>query len=119
LINLKNDNPENIKRYLESLKNSIGHQYLDLDKKEEFKVNIRPCSSVTPSLFKPDPLNQYGYIAHSQTIAALKKDIFMAGANFDELEQLIKCEECKSTIDIQFWHFCPHCGEKFDTDSIL
>lgn len=80
---------------------------------EEFKVNIRPDKSVSPGMFKPDPFIQGAYKAHPITIKALKKDIFMGGDEFCDLEDLYKCLSCSKEIDLQFWHFCPYCEASF------
>lgn len=102
-----------ILEYLKQLENAAGQSFINFEQPQEFSVNIRPNNSVTLGKFKADPLLPGGYIAHTQTIRALKKDIFMAGDDFVDLEQIIQCESCKTQVDMQFWYFCPHCGEKF------
>lgn len=80
---------------------------------EIIKVNLRPKTDMERGLFKPDPLIPNGYIAHPVTIRAVRKDIFMAGEDFIDLEILYQCYSCKKEIDLQFWHFCPYCEAHF------
>lgn len=112
---LKQLDDNQIANYLKELKNAAKKPLLQTSQHLQEQVNIRPNKSVSTGKFKPDPLLPGGYIAHPQTIAALKKNIFMAGDSFEDLEQLIECEGCKHHIDQQFWSFCPYCGEKFRT----
>ncbi len=99
---------------ISKLQNAGGKSLLHLDGREDISVPMRADKSVTPGMFKPDPLIPGGYLAHPTTLAALKKDIFAVGDEvFSDLEQLIDCEGCKRKVDIQFWHFCPHCEAPF------
>lgn len=86
---------------------------------EVTKVHLRPNKDIAPSLFKPDPLIPGGWIAHPTTIRAVRKEIFLAGEEFLELEIPYTCESCKKNLDLQFWHFCPFCEgslpENWDT----
>ena len=81
------------------------------EKHQEVKVQIRANNSVEPATFKPDPLIPGGWIAHPETIRALRKDIFLGDEDFGELEILYKCVGCNKTIDVQFWILCPYCGK--------
>lgn len=81
------------------------------NKSQELKIHIRQNNSIEPGVFKPDPLIPGGWIAHEQTIRAVRKDIFMGEEDFGELEILYECSSCKKTIDIQFWEMCPYCGK--------
>jgi hypothetical protein len=76
---------------------------------ETSQVDIRPDKDVTLGKFRPDPQNPSGYIAHPTTIRAMKKDIFMAGEGFEDLEMHYRCYSCHTTLDLQFWNFCPFC----------
>ncbi len=80
---------------------------------EVVKVELRPKEDMQRGLFKPDPLIPGGYIAHPVTIRAVRKDIFLAGEDFIELEILYTCWSCKKELDLQFWHFCPYCEASF------
>ncbi len=79
---------------------------------QEVNIQIRANESVGPGIFKPDPLIPGGWIAHPQTIKAVRKDIFMGEDGFEELEILYQCISCKKTIDLQFWIHCPYCESK-------
>jgi hypothetical protein len=81
------------------------------NKYQELKIHMRQNNSVEPGVFKPDPLIPGGWIAHEQTIRAVRKDIFMGDEDFGELEILYECSSCKKTIDVQFWVLCPYCGK--------
>jgi len=76
---------------------------------DETKVNLRPNKEVPKGLFKPDPLLPGGWIAHPSTIRAVRKEIFIGGEEFIDLEQKYECESCSKILDLQFWHFCPYC----------
>jgi hypothetical protein len=81
------------------------------DKKE--KVEILPDKTVTPGKFLPHHLLPGAFKAHPQTIAAVRKDIFLGGEGFEDLEEMIECSGCHESIDKQFWVFCPMCGAAF------
>jgi len=102
---------EKVKKELLELQNAANLPLLS-DDYQEVKVAIRPCSDVTPAMFKQDPLNPNGHIAHPDTIKAMRKDIFVAGEGFEDLQKEITCRSCKKIYDIQFWIHCPYCGEK-------
>jgi hypothetical protein len=77
---------------------------------QEIKIQMRPNNSVEPGIFKPDPTIPNGWMAHPQTINAVRKDIFVADDDFEELEILYECDGCKKTLDLQFWIRCPYCN---------
>jgi hypothetical protein len=102
-----------IQQQLLALKNSADQQLLS-EQREDISVKINPDKSVSPGMFKPHPILIGTYSAHPVTIAAMKKDIFVAGEEmFADLENIIVCEGCKRELDTQFWHFCPYCERKF------
>lgn len=74
-----------------------------------FKVHIKPDSSIGRGKFKPHPAFPGKYLAHPVTMRALKKDILLAGEDFTEFEDFQRCESCGEVMDRQFWHFCPYC----------
>jgi hypothetical protein len=104
-----------IQDYLKKLENAAGLPLLNLDSRQDISVSIRPSQNVSPGKFKADPLIPGGYLAHPQTMRALKKDIFLAGEDMEDLEDLYICKSCKTEIDLQFWHFCPFCGSSFQS----
>lgn len=126
MMNKKNYNEEEVRKFLqnkhdpysqvEKLKtyNNAGNLPLfETDFHETHEVQIIPDKSVKRALFIPDPLNPKKFKAHPITIAAMRKELFMGGEDFVDLECLIKCESCHTTIDIQFWKFCPHCEASY------
>lgn len=98
---------------LKNLTNAGEKQLLNMDEPDEFKVHIRPDKNIAPGKFKPHPFMDGHYVAHPTTIRAMRKDIFVGGEGFEDLELLLKCESCKNIIDIQFWYFCPYCEKQF------
>ena len=76
---------------------------------EQYKINIKPDVSVARGAFIPHPLLPNEYRAHPITIRAMRKEIFMGGDDFVDLECLYTCASCKTQIDVQFWYFCPYC----------
>jgi hypothetical protein len=80
---------------------------------EQYNVNIKPDSKVAQGAFIPHPLIPNQYRAHPVTIKAMRKEIFMGGDEFVDLECLYTCASCKTQIDIQFWYFCPYCEASF------
>ena len=93
--------------------NGIGTQLLDLDKGEVVKINIRPDKKVLIGLFKPDPILLSGFIAHPDTIQAMRKDLFVTDPDLLDRSQLSPCVSCKEQLDYQFWLYCPYCGSNF------
>jgi hypothetical protein len=106
--------PNNIVDKLSGLTNVVEGQLLNMQERHDFKVSIRPDREVSPGMFKADPQLAGGYIAHPVTIRAMKKDIFMPGEGFEDLEMLHNCHSCKRQIDLQFWNFCPLCEAEFN-----
>ena len=78
----------------------------------ECRANIRPSKNVRIGVFKVDPIYPNSYIAHPDTIRALKKDILVDENDLDFYEEYI-CQNCKSALDKQFWLYCPFCGTNF------
>jgi hypothetical protein len=83
------------------------------DNPEEIKVHIRPDKSVLLGKFKPDPLIPGGWIAHSETIKALREEIFVGGFDLSDTELFYQCQGCQTTLDLQFWKHCPFCLKSF------
>lgn len=75
----------------------------------EQQVRLRVDESVSPAMFRADPLIPGGYVANSLTIRAVRADIFIAGG-LDSLSLERPCTSCGKILDWQFWKLCPHCG---------
>ena len=86
------------------------------DEFQEAQVQILPDASVSIAKFIPSKINPSTYHAHPDTIKALRKDLFVAGADFSQFEFKHCCLGCNSELDLQFWRYCPYCGAKFPKD---
>lgn len=100
---------DSVKKKLETYNNAANMPLFETSKHVEVKVQIRPDSRVKPALFKPDLEHPGHYLAHPQTIRAMRKDLFMGGEDFVDLEVMVQCHSCKETLDLQFWKCCPFC----------
>jgi hypothetical protein len=103
---------------LQNAKNAVEERMFAPTPEAEIKVQIFPDKSVSPAKFIPNKTMPGTYRAHPVTIRAMRQDLF-AGANnelFADLEYNIKCDSCKSIIDVQFWKFCPYCEKSFPKD---
>jgi len=109
----KKFDPQKLYEKLMKATNAAELPHFQRKPEEEFKVEIKPDKSVAPAMFVPDPDRSGHYKAHPTTIAAMRKDIFVGGAEmFEDLEVLYRCERCGKEIDLQFWKFCPYCEEQ-------
>ena len=97
---------------INSLTNAVDNAQYNLQQEQEVKLNIRVDNTVPHATFIPCKITGQ-WKASEQTFRAMKKDIFALGDSIDELVQPYTCNSCKTDIDMQFWHFCPHCGERF------
>ncbi|MBC7713887.1 MAG: hypothetical protein H7177_11140 [Rhizobacter sp.] len=98
---------------LKSYTNIANTQLFETDYHETHQVNIIPDMSISPAQFIPDKLDSKKFRAHPVTIKAMRKELFMGGEDFIDLECLLTCASCKIEIDVQFWHFCPYCEASF------
>ena len=98
---------------LKSYKGATNQAQFALDRQEQYKINIKPDSTIARGAFVPNPLIPNEYSAHPVTIRAMRKEIFMGGDEFIDLECLHICASCKTQIDLQFWLFCPYCEASF------
>jgi hypothetical protein len=98
---------------LKTYKNAVDLPQFNSNLQELYNVNIKPDTSVARGAFIPHPLIPNQYRAHPVTIRAMRKEIFMGGDEFVDLECLYICASCKTQLDIQFWHFCPYCEASF------
>lgn len=94
---------------LKTYKNAANLPLFHDDYHEQYQVQILPDKNIAPAKFIPDPLRPNVYKAHPVTIRAMRKELFMGGEDFIDLECLYVCASCKHQIDLQFWHFCPYC----------
>lgn len=98
---------------LGSIENMVNSPHYDLSHEYKFSVKIRVSKDVPAAMFKPDPLMQGGWMANELTYRALKKDIFAADSNFEDLEEPYHCTSCNNHLDKQFWLYCPYCASEF------
>lgn len=109
-------NEKDIQKTLEkinSIENIVGKPMYQLEKPEEFKIEIKVDNSIEHGKFVPSKIVHHLWYASEQTYRAMKKNIFATGDNIDELTEPYQCYGCKADLDKQFWYFCPYCGEKF------
>ncbi len=113
----KDDQTEAFYQKLMQATNAVNAPHFGRQPEEERQVNIRRDDSISPGMFKPDPLNPGHYKAHEVTIRAMRKDLFVAGSDeFIDLEKPYTCQKCGQNLDIQFWIFCPFCEASFPKD---
>ena len=105
---MKSDELNAIYQKIKSLQNAANLQLTYLQP-QEGKVRLIADESIAPSKFKPSQLEPNVYYAQSLTIRAVKKDIFMVGEGFEDLEDYQPCQDCARQLDAQFWKFCPYC----------
>jgi len=97
---------------LKSYKNAANSSLFETEIHETYGVNILPDKKVARGKFVPT-LNPREFHAHPVTISAMKKELFMGGDDFIDLECLYTCQSCHTTLDLQFWKFCPFCECSF------
>ena len=102
---------EKAKAHLESLKNA-GDKPLLQNSPQIESVRLLVDENVSPGMFRRQPGSVNVFYANSLTIRAVKKDLFMAGDGFEDLQRITQCHSCSKTIDQQFWSFCPYCEGK-------
>jgi hypothetical protein len=107
-------NPEILHQSLMRNKNAAGLPLFQARPDQEVRVDIVPDKSVAIAKFLPHDHIPGHFKAHPTTIAAMRKDIFVAGdEEFKDLEKIVNCSGCQKKLDQQFWIFCPHCESKF------
>jgi hypothetical protein len=97
---------------IKSYTNAFDSNLYESSFHEKYEVNIKPDLKAPLAKFIPT-LNPREFMAHPITIRAMRKEIFMGGDEFVDLEKIITCHSCKNTIDMQFWIFCPYCEASF------
>ena len=108
---MNSDLLNNIFEKIKSLRNSANLPLTD-NKPIEKNIRLIRDDSVAPSKFKQSRIDPYIYYASQLTISAVKKDLFMVGNDFEDLEDIKECVDCKREIDTQFWKLCPFCEGK-------
>ena len=87
-----------------------GGRHFQERPEEEYQVRLKPDKSVSRAKFLPIPGEPGIYKAHPVTIRAMRKDLFVGGAEmFEDLEAPYTCHSCQASLDLQFWLFCPYC----------
>lgn len=105
----KKHDPQSQWEKLKTYSNAFNTPLINPDYHEKYDVTIKPDTSIAPAKFVPDPLRPNVFRAHPVTIKAMRKELFMGGEDFVDLECLRICASCKHQIDLQFWLFCPYC----------
>lgn len=98
---------------IQKIENSVNAPHYNTFKPEDFKINILVDNKVSHGKFIPHPTEKNVWLASEQTYKAMKKDIFALDEEMLDLADNIICESCKTTIDKQFWFFCPYCGSSY------
>lgn len=102
------DELNNIYQKLRTLQNAATKPLVS-EKHQEKQIRLISDESISPSKFKQSQIDQSIYYANSITISAVKKDLFLIGEGFEDLEDIRECSDCARKIDAQFWKFCPFC----------
>jgi hypothetical protein len=100
--------PDEILDYLKKLQDRTKQNYFDLEQPSNQQVVLRPDKSISPAKFKKHPFLEGAYLAHPDTIRAVRKDLFFHGG-FEDLEFPVECPKCAAQYDLQFWSLCPYC----------
>lgn len=100
-------------RKISSIETLVNTPQYHINTAQEFKVHIKISNKVAHGMFIPLKDSPGQWMSSEQTYRALKKDIFSLAENIDELMEPHDCSSCKSSLDKQFWHFCPYCGQGF------
>lgn len=109
----KKFSPAQLYESLLKVKDAIDRPLFGTEAEAQQDVQILPDKSIGLGKFLPHPLLPEAFKAHPQTIAAVRKDIFMGGEGFEDLEEMVECKQCSKSLDKQFWVFCPFCGAEF------
>lgn len=110
------DNIDKARKTLEQIKkmkSAVDTQLFKTDQEETLQFKVHIDNSLPHGKFFPFEDKPNEWKASEQTFKAMKKNIFALGDSVDELSQPYTCFSCKSSLDKQFWNFCPFCGERF------
>ena len=113
------DKDEVVRKTLErisAMKNAAGKTLFRQDQEETHQIDIKIDNSLPHGRFFPSQIYPGQWRATEQTFKAMKKNLFALGDDVDELKEEYSCESCKTTLDKQFWNFCPYCGEGFRSE---
>ena len=105
------DELNNIYQKLRTLQNAATKPLVN-EQHQEKQIRLLPDESISPSKFKQSQLDPSIYYATPLTISAVKKDLFLVGDGFEDLEDIKECSDCSRKLDAQFWKFCPYCEGK-------
>lgn len=105
--------PQSQLEKLKSYSNAANLPLFNTDYHERHDVQILPDTTIAPAKFIPDLLRPNVFKAHPITIRAMRKELFMGGVDFVDLECIRICDSCRHEIDLQFWQFCPYCEASF------
>lgn len=103
---------KNIER-IKAFENAVDAPLYNTEKQIDINVNIAVDNKIAHGMFKPHPSKPNTWLASEQTFRAMKKNIFALDEEMLDLADNIICESCKTTIDKQFWFFCPYCGSSY------
>lgn len=98
---------------IKTFENAVDAPLYNTQKQEDIDVNIEVDNKIAHGMFKPHPTRQNTWLASEQTFRAMKKNIFALDEEMLDLADNTICESCQSTIDKQFWFFCPYCGSSY------
>lgn len=107
---------QEIMRNLEKIKkieNAVDAPLYNTEQAQELKINILVDKNIAHGKFLPHPSTPNTWLASEQTFKAMKKNIFALDEEMLDMADNIICESCKTTIDRQFWFFCPFCGASY------
>ncbi len=105
--------PQSQLEKLKTYSNAANSPLFNTDYHETYDVQVLPDTKIERAKFIPDPLRPNVFRAHPITIRAMRKELFMGGEDFVDLECLKNCASCNHQIDLQFWQFCPFCEASF------
>ena len=108
---MKTDDLGQIYKKIKGLTNAANKPLLS-NSADEVQIRLLIDESVTPGKFRRSHVDPNIYYATSVTISAVKKDLFLLGDGFEDIQDLSECTICHASIDKQFWRFCPLCEGK-------
>ena len=108
---MKSDELNHIYEKIKGLTNAANKPLLSTSP-DQVQVRLLIDESVSPGKFRQSQVDPKVYYATSVTIAAVKKDLFLLGEGFEDVQDLSECTTCHTPIDRQFWSFCPLCEGK-------
>jgi hypothetical protein len=98
---------------VKSIQNAVEAPHYNTEQAQDIQVSIEIDNSIAHGRFQPHPEKINTWLASEQTFRAMKKNIFALDEEMLDLADNIICESCKTTLDKQFWSFCPYCGASY------